>query len=51
MAFQVTRLMFMLRRNRVMFVVVAAMVAAVGARVGGIHHVMGPAFGFWDGPA
>ena len=40
----------MLRRHRVVFVVAAAVVAAVGAKIGRIHHVMGPAFGFWDGP-
>ena len=45
-----TRLVFMLCRHRVVFVVVVALVAAAGARTGGIHHVMSPSFGFWDGP-
>jgi hypothetical protein len=45
-----TRLVFRLRRHRIAYVVAATVAAAIGAKTGGIHHVMGPAFGFWDGP-
>jgi hypothetical protein len=44
-----TRLVFMLRRYRLVTVVAAVAIAAIGARVSPIHHGMSP-LGFWDGP-
>jgi len=44
----VTRLAIMLRRHPVVLVVVATVVAAVGAKLGQPHHFK--SFGFWDGP-
>jgi hypothetical protein len=49
-AFLVVKLALLLRRNRVVFALVAAAIAVVGAKVGPIHHAGSSPDGFWDGP-